>query len=193
MIIFIEITKPWNIRTSFSTSTGIKYNISFHLNTYLDWHRITYEFLKKFMRLWSYFVTQILDTTSLQTNKFYETWFFGVTKSESLLQKYKNKVTFSTKKSLNVYESFDMFDYTIIFSFLFKVESQLKYHDLEINEKFTKQWWNRLIRQNETKYAVFSKPTGKLERKKKRNRSGSPAFCTIWLLSWCKGWFTKSA
>ena len=166
MIIFIEITKPWNIRTSFSTSTGIKYNISFHLNTYLDWHRITYEFLKKFMRLWSYFVTQILDTTSLQTNKFYETWFFGVTKSESLLQKYKNKVTFSTKKSLNVYESFDMFDYTIIFSFLFKVESQLKYHDLEINEKFTKQWWNRLIRQNETKYAVFSKPTGKLKRKK---------------------------
>ena len=87
------------------------------------------------MRLQSYFVTQILDTTSLQTNKFYETWFFGVTKSESLLQKYKNKVTFSTKKSLNVYESFDMFDYTIIFSFLFKVESQLKYHDLEINEK----------------------------------------------------------
>ena len=167
MIIFIEITKPWNIRTSFSTSTGIKYNISFHLNTYLDWHRTTYEFLKKFMRLWSYFVTQILDTTSLQTNTFYETWFFGVTKSESLLQKYKNKVTFSTKNSLNVYESFDMFDYTIIFSFLFKVESQLKHHDLEINEKFTKQWWNRLIRQNETKYAVFSKPTGKLKRKKK--------------------------
>ena len=52
--------------------------------------------------------------------------FFGVTKSESLLQKYKNKVTFSTKKSVNVYGSFDMFYYTRrmglttdIFSFLF--------------------------------------------------------------------------
>ena len=74
-----------------------------------------------------------MDTTSLQTNKFYETWFFGVTKSESLLQKYKNTVTFSTKKSVNVYEFFDMFDYTRrmglttdIFSFLFKVESQLR-------------------------------------------------------------------
>ena len=170
MIFFIEITKPWNIRTSFSASTGIEYNISFYFNTYLDWHRTTYEFCKKFMRLWSYFVTQILDTTSLQTNTFYETWFFGVTKSESLLQKYKNTVTFSTKKSVNVYEFFDMFDYTRrmglttdIFSFLFKVESQLKYHDLEINEKlqssesFQFLWWNCLIRQNETKYAVFSK------------------------------------
>ena len=165
------------------------------------------------MRLWSYFVTQILDTTSLQTNKFYETWFFGVTKSESLLQKYKNTVTFSTKKSVNVYEFFDMFDYTRrmglttdIFSFLFKVESQLKYHDLEINEKlqssesFQFLWWNCLIRQNETKYAVFSK-----KKKRKTNKQTTVAikyvicgkfrlaFCTIWLLSWSKGWFTKSA
>ena len=179
MIIFIEITKPWNIRTSFSASTGIKYNISFHLNTYLDWHRTTYEFLKKFMRLWSYFVTQILDTTSLQTNKFYETWFFGVTKSESLLQKYKNKVTFSTKNSLNVYESFDMFDYTIIFSFLFKVESQLKYHDLEINEKFTKQWdFSILVMKSSysskrDKICCFLKTYWKIKKKKKRNRSGN--------------------
>ena len=153
-----------------------------------------------------------MDTTSLQTIKFYETWFFGVTKSESLLQKYKNKVTFSTKMSVNVYESFDMFDYTRrmglttdIFSFLFKVESQLKYHDLELDEKlqsserFQFLWWNRLIHQNETKYAVFSK---KKERKTNKQTAvvikyvicGKVrlAFCTIWLLSWSKGWFTKS-
>ena len=42
-----------------------------------------------------------------------------------------------------MYEFFDMFDYTRrmglttdIFSFLFKVESQLKYHDLELDESY---------------------------------------------------------
>ena len=63
--------------------------------------------------------------------------FFGVSKSESLLQKYKNTVTFSTEKSVNVCEFFDMFDYTRwmglttdIYSFLFKVESLLNRRDL---------------------------------------------------------------
>ena len=62
--------------------------------------------------------------------------FFGVSKSESLLQKYKNTVTFSTEKSVNVCEFFDMFDYTRWMGlttdtcFLFKVESLLNRRDL---------------------------------------------------------------
>ena len=36
--------------------------------------------------------------------------------------------------------------------------------NLQSCETFQFLWWNYLIRQNETKYAVFSKPTGKLKR-----------------------------
>ena len=71
---------------------------------------------------------------------------------------------------------------------------------LQSSETFQFLWWNCLIPQNETKYAVFSK---KKERKTNKQTAvvikyvicGKVrlAFCTIWLLSWSKGWFTKSA
>ena len=86
-------------------------------------------------------------------------WSNQKRKFTSEIQKYSHFLY----KEVNWIEFFDMFDYTRrmglttdIFSFLFKVESQLKYHDLELDEKlqsserFQFLWWNRLIHQNET-------------------------------------------